>query len=100
MGGYRWLEVDSICNREENKINKEIDLKKIPIEKQKDIIEILNKFNRAQCKNHKNKRLSTSHLKEHDIELDYNKIEKVIINKEWHNLQIIKEKQNELEDVN
>ena len=100
MAGYQWPEVDSICNKEEYKIKKEIDLKKIPIEKQRDIIEILNKFNRAYCKNHKNKRLSTSHLKEHDIELDYDKIEKAIINKEWHNLQIIKEKQNEFQDIN
>ena len=45
------------------------------------IIDVLNKFNRAPCKEHENKFLNTNHLfKEHSISIDYRMISELIYN--------------------
>ena len=97
MAGYKWHLVNKVCDEQFNIVNKEIDLKDINKENQNLMIEIFNKFNRVFCKDHNNKRLSTSHLKEHDYVLDYKIIIEIIIKQEWSKQRIIKNKINELE---
>ena len=57
-------------------------------ENQEIMIEIINKFNRAWCCEHKNRRLSTSHLQEHGVILNYDIIENAI---KSNNIEKLKE---------
>ena len=81
--------INKIC--EEKKINKcrEVDLKHIDKENQDLMVEIINKFNRAWCSEHKNRRLSTSHLEEHGITLTYDIIENAIKSKDINKIKEI-----------
>ena len=48
---------------------------------EKEIIDVLNIFNRAPCKEHENKFLNTNHLfEEHSINIDYRMISELIYN--------------------
>ena len=72
MAGFKWQKVDLICQNEKEIGNREIDLKNISMDNQLIMIELMNKFNRAFCKEHKQRRLSTSHLlDDHGIVMDY-----------------------------
>ena len=52
------------------------------------MIEIFNKFNRAFCKIHPERRLSTSHLKDHHCtELNYEMIEEAMRRNEWNKIK-------------
>ena len=49
----------------------------------------MNKFNRTWCAEHKCRRLSTSHLKEHGITLNYDIIENTIRSNNWEKIKEI-----------
>ena len=88
LAGYEWEKINKIC--EEKKFNncREVNLKNMDKENQEIMIEIINKFNRAWCCEHKNRRLSTSHLQEHGVILNYDIIENAI---KSNNIEKLKE---------
>ena len=84
MAGFNWCSINKICD-EANEVHcRELKVKEYNFEHQKQMIEIFNKFNRAFCKCHPERRLSTSHLKEsHNIIMDYELIEESLKKNEW-----------------
>ena len=88
MADFKWHTINRICEKAEWKQCREVEVKSYKYEQQKLMIEMQNKFNRAFCKFHPDRRLSTSHLKEsHNINLDYDIIEGWIRGNEWGKLK-------------
>ena len=70
MADFEWQRINKICQEGNSRICREIQLKTITKDNQDLIIEVINKFNRAWCAEHKCGRLSTSHLEEHGIKTE------------------------------
>ena len=98
LAGYEWQKINKICEEKITKNCREIELKHITKENQELIIEIINKFNRTWCAEHKCRRLSTSHLEEHGIILNYDIIENTIKSNNWEKIKEITNNLRKLEN--
>ena len=101
MAEFKWHSINRICEDTEWRPCRELPVKEYKYEHQKLMIECQNKFNRAFCKFHSDRRLSTSHLKEsHDINLNYEIIEELLRKNEWEKLNefVVKLRNLELEE--
>ena len=87
MANFEWRSINKHCDEYIENPCREINQKNISCENQNLIVEVMNKFNRARCRDHPDRRLSQSHLLEHGIKIEYANIITWIKNNCWENLQ-------------
>ena len=87
MAKFHWSLVNKCCDEFIENPCREIDLKNISTVNQSLLIEVMNKYNRARCRDHPDRRLSQSHLLEHGITIDYANIIAWIKNSSWEKLE-------------
>ena len=98
LAGYEWEKINKICEEKNFNNCREVNLKHMDKENQEIMIEVINKFNRTWCCEHKNRRLSTSHLEEHGVILNYDIIENAIKSNDMEKLKEIANTLRQLEN--